>query len=247
MAEGSNGGSMNKPLALTTTGPDRQDDEAPSLVEAAYVALKDAVRNNVFPPGHRATEADIARQLGMSRTPVHEAIIRLQGEGLVEVLSRRGVLICPISADDIREIYDVLIAVEGMAASLLAHLPESERRSAVARLDEETRLMEAAVLDGNLVDWAAADERFHQLLTQLCGNGRLAKVSAMVRDQSHRARIYTLHLRKAPFDSTKEHNAITAAITKADADTAEQAARAHRMKARDTLVPLISQYGMRNL
>ena len=89
----------------------------------AYAALKTAIRDNVFPPGHQATEAEIARQLGMSRTPVHEAIIRLQEEGLVQVLSRRGVLICPISADDIREIYDVLIAVEGMAASLLAQMP----------------------------------------------------------------------------------------------------------------------------
>ena len=87
--------------------------DAPSLVEAAYRALKTAIRENVYPPGHQAAEPEIAEQLGMSRTPVHEAIIRLQEEGLVQVLPRRGVLICPISADDIREIYDVLIAVEG--------------------------------------------------------------------------------------------------------------------------------------
>ncbi len=73
----------------------------------------------------------------MSRTPVHEAIIRLQEEGLVQVLSRRGVLICPISADDIREIYDVLIAVEGMAAALLAGLAEPLAASA-AGLDQAT-------------------------------------------------------------------------------------------------------------
>ena len=91
--------------------------DAPSLVEAAYRALKAAIRENVFPPGHQAAEPEIAEQLGMSRTPVHEAIIRLQEEGLVQVLPRRGVLVCPISADDIREIYDVLIAVEGMAAA----------------------------------------------------------------------------------------------------------------------------------
>ena len=99
----------------------------------------------MFPPGHRATEADIARQLEMSRTPVHEAIIRLQAEGLVQVLSRRGVLICPISAEDIREIYDVLIAVEGMAASLLAQMPEKERKAAAASLDAETARMEQAL------------------------------------------------------------------------------------------------------
>lgn len=238
---------MNTPLTLTTSAGDRAEEEAPSLVEAAYVALKEAVRGNVFPPGHRATEADIARQLGMSRTPVHEAIIRLQAEGLVEVLSRRGVLICPISADDIREIYDVLIAVEGMAAALLAQLPDADRLPAIQRLNQETEAMETAVQGGDLIAWAAADERFHQLLTELCGNGRLARASATVRDQSHRARLYTLHLRRTPFESTKQHRAITDAIMITDAAAAEQAARAHRMSARDTLVPLLRQYGMKNL
>ena len=69
----------------------------------------------------------------MSRTPVHEAIIRLQEEGLVQVLPRRGVLICPISADDIREIYDVLIAVEGMAAARLAESAEASCRGSRRR------------------------------------------------------------------------------------------------------------------
>ena len=93
--------------------------QRPSLVDEAYRALKEAIRENVFPPGYQGSEQEIATRLGMSRTPVHEAIIRLQEEGLVQVLPRRGVLICPISAEDIREIYDVLIAVEGMAAARL--------------------------------------------------------------------------------------------------------------------------------
>src|ERR671917_241905 len=91
---------------------DGQAQGKPSLVEGAYDALKEAIRNNVFAPGYQGSEGEIAARLGMSRTPVHEAVIRLQEEGLVRVLPRRGILICPISADDIHEIYDVLIAVE---------------------------------------------------------------------------------------------------------------------------------------
>jgi DNA-binding GntR family transcriptional regulator len=63
----------------------------------------------------------------MSRTPVHEAVIRLQEEGLVRVLTRRGVLICTVSPDDMREIYAVIIALETMAAELLAGQPEVDR------------------------------------------------------------------------------------------------------------------------
>ena len=76
-----------------------EDSQAqkPSLVDGAYEALKEAIRNNVFAPGYQGSEQEIASQLGMSRTPVHEAIIRLQEEGLVRVLPRRGVVVCAIS------------------------------------------------------------------------------------------------------------------------------------------------------
>jgi DNA-binding GntR family transcriptional regulator len=237
---------MSKVLALRSR-PQAVQAEATSLVDEAYQALKKAIRDNVFPPGHQAAEPEIARQLGMSRTPVHEAIIRLQEEGLVQVLPRRGILICPISADDIREIYDVLIAVEGMAAALLTNLPEDAAGSAVEALERETGAMEQALARGKLLDWAAADECFHQMLTERCGNRRLARMAAMVRDQSHRARLFTLHLRPLPVASAAEHRRITDAIRSGDAEAAEAAARAHRIGARDALLPLLARYGMRNL
>ncbi len=105
----------------------------PSLVEEAYGALKLAIRDNVFPPGYQGSEQEIAVRLGMSRTPVHEAIIRLQEDGMVRVLSKRGVLVCPLAPEDVREIYDVIIAIESMAAELLAALPASERQSVAER------------------------------------------------------------------------------------------------------------------
>lgn len=238
---------MSKALALQARPQATPAADATSLVDEAYRALKTAIRDHVFPPGHQAAEPEIARQLGMSRTPVHEAIIRLQEEGLVQVLPRRGILICPISADDIREIYDVLIAVEGMAAALLAGLPEDVAASAATALEQETARMEQALDRGQLLDWAAADERFHQLLTERCGNRRLARVAATVRDQSHRARLFTLHLRPLPTASAIEHRRITDAIRGGAAAEAETAARAHRGRARDALLPLLAQYGMRHL
>jgi DNA-binding GntR family transcriptional regulator len=237
---------MAKVLALRSRSQEAQS-EAPSLVDEAYQALKTAIRDNVFPPGHQAAEPEIARQLGMSRTPVHEAIIRLQEEGLVQVLPRRGILICPVSAEDIREIYDVLIAVEGMAAALLAGLPGDAAGAAAEALERETAAMERALEGGRLPDWAAADERFHGLLTERCGNRRLARVAATVRDQSHRARLFTLHLRPPPTASAAEHRRITDAVRAGAAADAEAAARAHRLRARDALLPLLVQYGVRNL
>src|SRR3954451_23592177 len=117
----------------------------PTLVDDAYRALKAAIRDNVFPPGYQGSEQEIASRLGMSRTPVHEAIIRLQEEGLVRVLARRGVVVSPIAPEDMAEIYDVIIALESMAAELLAGLPADERSRIADALDTATTSMEEAL------------------------------------------------------------------------------------------------------
>src|SRR3954466_14939978 len=108
---------------LVVTDGTQEPNRKPSLVDDAYAALKEAIRENTFPPGYQGSEKEIAPRLEMSRTPVHEAVIRLQEEGLVRVLSRRGVVICAISAADMREIYEVIIALESAAAELLAEKP----------------------------------------------------------------------------------------------------------------------------
>jgi len=122
-----------------------ETERKPSLVDDAYAALKDAIRQGVLPSGYQGSEQEIAGKLNMSRTPVHEAIIRLQSEGLVKVLSKRGVFICTISPDDMREIYDVIIACESMAAELLAGLPEFERGTKANALEALNASMGSAL------------------------------------------------------------------------------------------------------
>ena len=174
-----------------------------SRVDEAYGALKDAIRNTVFPPGYQGSEQEIAVRLGMSRTPVHEAIIRLQEDGLVRVLSKRGVLICPLAPDDIREIYEVIIAVESMAAELLAALPEGQRMDAANELESATEAMERGLANDDLRGWAEADDSFHRILVERCGNGRLRRIAQTVTDQAHRARMLTLRLRERPTRSRR--------------------------------------------
>src|SRR3954469_2990152 len=127
---------------LVFTEEAEEPNRKPSLVDDAYRALKEAIRENMFPPGYQGSEQEIATRLGMSRTPVHEAVIRLQEEGLVRVLSRRGVIISAISAADMREIYEVIIALESTAAELLAEKPEDERLPIAAELETVNDQME---------------------------------------------------------------------------------------------------------
>jgi DNA-binding GntR family transcriptional regulator len=219
----------------------------PSLVDGAYDALKEAIRNNVFAPGYQGSEGEIASRLGMSRTPVHEAVIRLQEEGLVRVLPRRGVVVCAISPDDMREIYGVIIALESASSELLAEKPGDERGPIADELDGLNARMRSALAADDLDDWAKADERFHLLLVERSGNGRLARMFGTIMDQSHRARMLTLRLRPKPTSSVREHRAIVDAIRRGEARTARERAKQHRVAARDKLLPLLTQLGMRHL
>ncbi|MCU0945956.1 MAG: GntR family transcriptional regulator [Rubritepida sp.] len=230
-----------------TGGPKRRRTAQPSRVDAAYEALKAAIRDNRLAPGHQASEQELADRLGMSRTPVHEAVIRLQEEGLVRVLARRGVLVRALSPEDMREIYEVIVALESAAAAGIAAQPAPAREAAAQALAAENDAMGAALAADDLPAWAAADGRFHELLVARCGNARLARLLGTVMDQSHRARMLTLRLRPRPLRSVEEHRAIIAAIRAGDGAAAAALAGAHRRRAQEELLPLLGTLGMRHL
>lgn len=222
-------------------------ERRPSLVDEAYAAMRDAIREARFAPGYQASEQEIALRLGMSRTPVHEAAIRLQEDGLVRVLPRRGILILALAPDDVREIYDVIIAVEGRAAELVAALPEPKRLDAADALDAQTAEMAEAHARADLPAWGKADGAFHAALIGHAGNGRMSRIVQAINDQSHRARMLTLNLRRGLEASVAEHRRIASAVRAGDAGAALFQARAHRIRARGELLPLLEDYGLKHL
>ena len=167
-----------------------------SLFGGAYEALKEAIRNNVFAPGYQGSEQEIASQLGTSRTPVHEAIIRLQEEGFSRAAAPRSCRMCDLSRRHAR-IYEVIIALETASAELLAEKPADERGPVAEELEAVNAEMQAALKADNLPVWAKADERFHQLLVERNTMDGW-RVCSTVMDQSHRARMLTLRLRPKP-------------------------------------------------
>lgn len=226
---------------------DEGGERRTSLVDAAYAAMREEIRSASFAPGYQASEQEIALRLGMSRTPVHEAAIRLQEDGLVRVLPRRGILICALAPDDLREIYDLIIAIEGQAAERLAALPETERANVAADLSAVTADMAQAQARGDLTAWGLADAAFHHALVGRAGNGRMVRVVQTINDQSHRARMLTLKLRRELGASVAEHERIVDAIQIGDTAAALAQARRHRMRARDELIPLLESVGLKHL
>lgn len=216
-----------------------------SLVERAYLEIKRRIMGNFYRPNLQILEQELAEQLGMSRTPVREAMIRLAQEGLVEILPRRGMRVVPISPDDMREVYEVLTALESRAAQRLAERRPS--RDELAPLLGALSDMEGALERSDLEAWAEGDERFHRLLLELCGNRRLAAMALAVFDQVHRARMVTLRMRPLPRKSNQDHRALLDAILLGDGEAAYEIHRQHRLGAMQMLTQILERHKLSEL
>lgn len=216
-----------------------------SLVSDAYERLKSDILATNIPPGFQATEPEFADRLGMSRTPVREALLRLQSDGLVALIPRRGARVLPISIDDVREIYEILTALEPEAAARLAS--DHRDSNSLSELDAATEDMERALAASDLDAWAAADDRFHRKLLQLHQNRRMIEFVSRLFDQSHRVRLLTLRLREPPTRSTTEHRAILQHIKAGNAEEARREFRAHRVRAAKELLEILAHYRLTSL
>ena len=211
-----------------------------SMVDAAYEQIRRRILDNVWPPGHRALEQEVALELGMSRTPVREALVQLQNEGLVEVIPRHGMRVLPVSPTDMREIYEILTALECMAAELLARRKPSDAE--LQPLMDASAAMDLALKADDLDAWARADERFHAQLLELAGNRQLQATVLNYWDRAHRARMFTLRLRPKPVNSTQEHGQLVDCLRRGDADGAARVNRAHRERANRELLAIFERF-----
>lgn len=216
-----------------------------SRAEEAYDLVRRRILDNAYPPGHQALEADLADELGISRTPMREAMLRLAAERLVEVVPRHGMRVLPVSAADMSEIYVVLAALESAAAELLAARRPSDAE--LKPLVDATRDMSRALKADDLDAWAAADERFHHGLVELAGNRTLIDAVQRLGDRAHRARMFTLRLRPKPINSTREHTALLERIRAGDAKGAVQVNREHRERASRELLAIFERYRLHQM
>jgi DNA-binding GntR family transcriptional regulator len=168
--------------------------------------------------GEYVLEEDLARAVGMSRTPLREALVQLQTEGLVAIVPRRGVRIVPLTVADMREVHDLLQWLESQAAYALA--ARADRHVALKALRERLREMKRSLRAGDLRAWADANERFHATLIDSSGNGRLTRICEVLLDQSQRVRSFTLPLRKPPTRTNDAHTRMLKAIADGDGDRA---------------------------
>ncbi len=216
------------------------------IVEDAYESFKLMILSNELPPGYQALEQDLADLLSISRTPVREVLTRLQEEGLVERIPRRGFRILAISHNDIRELYELLQCLEGKAVELLA------LRRLTADSPEMDKIIKANDAAGNFFKsgdmkaWSEADWHFHHSIFEGCCNLRLARMATQTWEQVHRVDITTMNEKSIPHYSPQDHQAILNAILQHDGITARELIYSHRLTGMNILLEAISYRKMIN-
>ena len=207
-----------------------------------YARVKAGILSNTYRAGAHIYESDLAETLGVSRTPVREALVRLEAEGLVACEPRKGARVLSVSADDMREIYDVLLALEAMSAGQLAkEAPGAERLSDLSQAIAE---MESAYDRHDLEAWAQGDDRFHRALLRLNGNARVVAITDLLYSQAHRTQMITLRMREDLVASNEEHRTILGAIEKGDATAARDSMYAHRSRGGSEIARILETYGL---
>lgn len=205
-------------------------DSYKPLREIVFESLREAIINGVLEPGERLMEIQLADEMGVSRTPVREAIRKLELEGFVVMIPRKGAYVAGVSDKDVTDVFEIRSALEGLAAGLAA-----ERIT-----DEEIEQMERMILyrSGEAVDIekiVEADTDFHALVYQASRNERLVANLANLREQIQRFRATSLSYPGRLKDAVEEHQAIAEAIISHNVEEAQSLAMAHIMTAENVM------------
>lgn len=194
------------------------------LREIVYEELKRQILIGEIAPGTRMMEVELADDMGVSRTPVREAIRKLEKEGLVTIEPRRGAYASDISIKDIVDVLEVRQDLEGMAAAMAAQKATDEQKEQLSKVTEQYR---DAVESGNVEEMIKFDEAFHKIIVGCSDNKTLVQLVSQVQELALRFR-YIYYDDFARFGSQPmEHKEITDAIISGDADKARKAAGEH--------------------
>jgi DNA-binding GntR family transcriptional regulator len=214
----------------------RKYENEPVASDAIYITLREAILAGVLPAGERLAELQLAALFNRSRTPVREAILRLESEHLAERSARRGFVVGGISREEILEVYAVREVIDGLAARLAAqgclpadldHLAWLNRRLRKAGEQRDRRLMVELNIE------------FHEAVARASRNGLLLQFMRQIHDWVRRFTDTTFSYRGRAAEALKEHEALVDALTRRDPNAAERIARAHMARATEVRIAML--------
>lgn len=208
-------------------------DSYQPLREVVCEALREAIRNGVLKPGERLMEIQLAEELGVSRTPVREAIRKLELEGYVVMMPRRGTYVASMSIRDINEIFEIRTALESLSNGLAAeHITEEE----LEHLQRLLVIIGGYIKAGDIEKIVETDIEFHDIMYHAARNQRLVGIISNLRDQLTRFRTLSMSYPGRLEATIEEHKAIVEAIANGDRKMASKAAEKHMENSEKTLL-----------
>jgi DNA-binding GntR family transcriptional regulator len=206
--------------------------------EIAYERLKDALQHADLEPGEVLSETRLSKALGISRTPVREALQQLAQEGLVQVIPGRAVT---VASPSVRSVMDVVHLRLLLEPELVRLATDAMTDGQIRELSRSVDKMEGACQSGDHLSWSRADTVFHEVLSQACPNELLADVVIQMRNRAHHLANIDSQTNPARLaECTAEHREIADYISLRDADGASQAVREHIEKLRASLFSRLS-------
>jgi DNA-binding GntR family transcriptional regulator len=190
------------------------------LREAVYARVVELISAGRYPPGAALTEAALSRALRVSRTPVREALLRLQAEGVVQSSLARGFTVRPLDRREVTELYPILASLEGLAAQTAAPVP----RSTLADLRRTAK--ELASCNDPVRRWQL-DSRWHTAIVTASGNRQLLAIVTQLRTSLSRYELTYMRETLDRADADAQHRAIETALADRDSNRAAELVREH--------------------
>ena len=212
------------------------------LRDVVFETLRDAIITQVLKPGERLMEIQLADEMGVSRTPVREAIRKLELEGLVVMVPRKGAYVAGVSMKDIHEVYEVRSALEMLAVTLAAERITEEELDALERQVLRESEEEKAD-DGDLDSIIYIDSSFHDIIYQAAHNQRLVQFINILQEQLQRFRAASLSKPGRSKTALEEHKKIVEALSERNGDLASKLARDHIENAENAMIYQMEEKG----
>ncbi|MCQ2508084.1 MAG: GntR family transcriptional regulator, partial [Dorea sp.] len=195
------------------------------LRDVVFNTLRQAILRGELKPGERLLEIQLSKQLGVSRTPVREAIRKLELEGLVIMIPRRGAEVADITEKSLKDVLEVRKALEELAVQLACEKMQPEE---IALLKKESeRFREVAATNPDVTAVAEADVRFHEVIYNATGNQKLISLLNNLREQMYRFRVEFLKRTDVYQTVYEEHEELVRYIEAKDKDAASKATSIH--------------------
>ena len=213
-------------------------DEYLPLRDVVFNTLRRAILKGELKPGERLMEITLADKLGVSRTPIREAIRKLELEGLVVMAPRKGAKVASITERDLNDVLEVRKGMEDLAISLACKRITGEE---LEKLETIEQSFQKLIESGNLTELAEMDVKFHDTIYQATNNQRLVQLLNNLREQMYRYRMEYLKDIAVRRTLAEEHKAICRALRERDEQQAEEYVSIHIDNQQKAIIRSLSQ------